>query len=285
MPTSVQAGRYGKTYQLSGAMRNAIAAEHRVVGAKGPHEEELGKDNADQATLIHRNKATLAALPARFRDGGPREAMRRTRASWARGGAAPDELRHSGALNWRRINSRGPCGPSSAWTCSIAWFWSIASRRERLDRSRRSKVCDRNGNLESLRHGGLARPHRFPATFGVRDDPLGLPKSRLPKRRLPMPKTGRTRQCRLQGPIGWPARGGVAVCLKAHHKRLCSAERRYLRVHTDVAKRLQYAKTNVFEGVFAELLSEVPVDMAGPACTTDCGKVLAERSMRPACLR
>jgi hypothetical protein len=43
--------------------------------------------------------------------------------------------------------------------------------------------------------------------------------------------------------------GRFVGCLKADHKRLCSAERRYLRVHTDVAKRLQWAKTNALEGI------------------------------------
>jgi hypothetical protein len=37
------------------------------------------------------------------------------------------------------------------------------------------------------------------------------------------------------------------ACLKADHKRLCSAEMRYLRVHTDVAKGLQWAETNALE--------------------------------------
>src|ERR1700757_3473916 len=42
--------------------------------------------------------------------------------------------------------------------------------------------------------------------------------------------------------------GRLGGCLKADHKRLCSAERRYLRVHTDVAKGLQWAKTNALAG-------------------------------------
>jgi hypothetical protein len=43
--------------------------------------------------------------------------------------------------------------------------------------------------------------------------------------------------------------GRAADCLKPDHKRLCSAERRYLRVHTDVAKGLQWAKTKRLEGI------------------------------------
>jgi hypothetical protein len=52
-----------------------------------------------------------------------------------------------------------------------------------------------------------------------------------------------------EAPFRWCSSGRFAGCLKADHKRLCSAERRYLRVHTDVAKGLQWAKTKGLEGI------------------------------------
>ena len=50
-------------------------------------------------------------------------------------------------------------------------------------------------------------------------------------------------------PLRGRSSGRFGACLKADHKRLCSAERRYLRVRTDVAKGLQWAKTNALEGI------------------------------------